>query len=1594
MGLNFDITADNRTFINSLHQITAGVRDATRQIEANGNDIDRVINMIKGGIATLGVATGFKEISSQVANVRGQFQQLEVAFETMLGNKEKSDALMAQMIKTAAITPFGISDVTNGAKSLLAYGVAAEDVNDTLIRLGDIAAGLSIPLNNLTYLYGTTIVQGRMFTQDLRQFQGRGIPIADELAKQFGVATNKVGELVTAGKVGAKEFQQAIISMTSEGSKFGGLMEKQSHTITGQISNIEDAIEQMFNEIGKQSEGIINATLSTTTAIVENWQTVAGILGTIATAYGAQKAALALDAGFTKAATNYGYDAEISQLQALLPLKEAEKKTALEQAVASGNLSEAKATQVAALRAEAEAYLETLAIKQKEAQQAEITAQANLTTALQEKDIADEFVASAQEKWQAAYDSADAIAEEAAAQELQTAKTMQSEAADAVATATKEAKAASSAHVTSQQNLENASTTVNTAQTAGNTAATGILTIAKEKLAAAIAKVNAAMKANQFAIITGAVISLGYAVYKLITYQNDYQKSLSRLDDSEKEYNKSIIQEQHQIDVLFGKLKNAKKGTQEYNNARDAIMKNYGSYLSKLGDEKNALNDIAKAYKLVQDSAIQAAKARALNSYLEKEDSRYIEDQADNYEKIRQIVIDTKGETFADIHEQDLRDIVEGRKKINQKFLKKFDNYVTANGITYNANRLAAAIGVSDKRRENYNNAVKIGETRYGIKRGDITNPEGQKEADKKEKDRKYWEQQVKDSKEAYEAILKTDKEGSANAKKAYDEAVAELNKYNSVEKKQTGASTAQLLSKTAAEEQQVTDLLKKQAEERLRQQLAYEYELWQNRIDLMDEGETKVIAQMRLDNAKELTALKERQEQEIQAEIANQKALFDAREDVNASKDKKYAKKVFNPGKDVDTSSIDAINERYTQLYADLEAKQAKAEQDRLEAAKESMNAYLQEFGNYQQKRLAIQDDYEIKIAEAQNAGQRMQLMAQRNQKISDLDFNEWQDNGGMALAFGDVSKLSKETITQLIRDMEQYREKVIATFDPDKIQKYEEALNNLRLAEVSDTFFNDVNGINEALRERISLIKQIADEEAKAAELKNQKSNLEWQLNNLAITPTLNTTAIGPDGNPAETTSVVISEEDIRLSEELRVKLDEVNNLIRQSADNTARLQSNLKQSQKIKFADIKKFASNLLSAGKNAASLASIFGDELADAIETGVNSLETMLDSFEEIGSSIDRLANAGKEAVNKTVDASMEIVEGASAGMQASAAATATSLSIMEKASAILAIIGAAIQVATLVASLFNSDKKHEKNIEKLQDRIDNLQKSYDRLGKSASEAFSSDAAKLIEQQEALTRQQIGLVQMQMQEEQAKKKSDKDKIKGYQDTIDDLYEQLDELQGKAEEAIFGEDVKSSIENFASAYSSAWENGESRVASARDTVRKMMRQMVEESIKAAIQSSGAMDNIRRKMMDFYADGILTTTEQDYIYGLADELQKELDARFGAQGDLLSGSYSQNPTSGGWDTMSQDSADALNGRFTALAETGENIRAINAGIAENIIATLSVANLQRELMQDALNIHIINMGHLETISKNTRELAAMRENLDKIERYVRNI
>lgn len=370
--LKFGIYGDSTSFKKALEEATKGVTQAKTKIESEGKSMSSVFDSLKKATTGLGVAFGLNELKNlgvQIAKTRSDFQQLEVSFKTMLGSGEKANAMLKQLTTTAATTPFGLQEVAGGAKQLLAYGIEAEKVNDMLIRLGDIASGLSIPLNDLVYLYGTTMTQGRMFTQDLRQFQGRGIPIADELAKQFGIAKSQVGEFVTAGKVGAKEVEQAIINMTSAGSQFGGLMKAQSETIGGRWSNIEDQIDMAFNEIGQNSEGFINGFLDSINYLIENYKTIGTYLGGIIASYGVWKATLLAHNAISKTMA----DGEVANLTKIakanldvlkakeqrlnLEMEEADKNNDVDKYVELGTQKEALAKQIET----AEEQLNTLA---------------------------------------------------------------------------------------------------------------------------------------------------------------------------------------------------------------------------------------------------------------------------------------------------------------------------------------------------------------------------------------------------------------------------------------------------------------------------------------------------------------------------------------------------------------------------------------------------------------------------------------------------------------------------------------------------------------------------------------------------------------------------------------------------------------------------------------------------------------------------------------------------------------------------------------------------------------------------------------------------------------------------------------------------------------------------------------------------------------------------------------------------------------------------------------------------------------------------------------------------------------------------------
>ena len=299
-ALLFQVRADQSQIQKDVEAIKKQFEQMTRKaVEEGKKQADVWQTLLKGATAYF-TLQGAQSFISQMIAVRSEFQQLEISFGTMLKSKEKANALMAELIDLAAKTPFGLQEVSEGAKRLLAFQIPAQEVTETLRRMGDVAAGLGVPMGQLIHVYGQVKAQGKLMTNDLYQFMNAGIPIIAELSKVVGKSETEIKDMVSAGKIGFPEVQAVIKNMTNEGGLFFNLMAEQSKSLGGQISNLQDNFDQMLNEIGKASEGAVSGAISSVSFLVENYQTLGKIIAGLITTYGAYRAAVIVNITLTR----------------------------------------------------------------------------------------------------------------------------------------------------------------------------------------------------------------------------------------------------------------------------------------------------------------------------------------------------------------------------------------------------------------------------------------------------------------------------------------------------------------------------------------------------------------------------------------------------------------------------------------------------------------------------------------------------------------------------------------------------------------------------------------------------------------------------------------------------------------------------------------------------------------------------------------------------------------------------------------------------------------------------------------------------------------------------------------------------------------------------------------------------------------------------------------------------------------------------------------------------------------------------------------------------------------------------------------------
>lgn len=235
---------------------TSGINKSTKEAETKvggmASSFKKAALSMGAALLSAGVVKGLINIGKASLQAAANMETQTVAFTTMLGSATKAQALIREVSDFAASTPFQLPEILDASKKLVAFGESSETVVGTIRRLGDVASGLSIPIGELTEIYGKARVQGTLYAQDLNQLAGRGIPIFSELAKVMGVNSNEIKKLASEGKIGFGDLETVFKNLTAQGGQFANLMDEQSATLVGKWSNFNDSLERANIIIGNR----------------------------------------------------------------------------------------------------------------------------------------------------------------------------------------------------------------------------------------------------------------------------------------------------------------------------------------------------------------------------------------------------------------------------------------------------------------------------------------------------------------------------------------------------------------------------------------------------------------------------------------------------------------------------------------------------------------------------------------------------------------------------------------------------------------------------------------------------------------------------------------------------------------------------------------------------------------------------------------------------------------------------------------------------------------------------------------------------------------------------------------------------------------------------------------------------------------------------------------------------------------------------------------------------------------------------------------------------------------------------------------------
>lgn len=1319
--------------------------DLNSNFKKECSGIDGAIKTIGTSIATVFTIQKAGEFIKKMVSVRGEIESLEKSFSILAGTVQGKN-LFQEIREFAVKTPMTMPALAKGAQTLLAFNYEAKNVMPILKAIGNISMGNEEKFNSLVLAFSQMSSTGKLMGQDLLQMINAGFNPLAVISEQTGKSIGVLKEEMAAGSISADMITKAFMDATSEGGKFNGMLEQQSKGIEGSLSNLEGAIEDMFNELGEKSQDVITGSIQSITSLVQNYEKVGRVIFELIATYGI-------------------YKATVISLSAIENLR----------------------------------YQATLA------------------------------------------------------------------------------------------------------QMAGMTKMQVITDILRAKTEA----LNIAMAKNPYMLVAAGVAALSIAVYKLATHQTDAEKAQKKLNEAFNESQKNIISEKAQIDNLFGRLKAAKEGTQEYESAKKTIINQYGEYLQGMSSEIQSLQDVEGAYKAVTRAIEESARARAFESYTKDIADEYADKMADIRDEVKKILEEKFGTEKGDEYFWKIVPVLEGEEKatdeindiINQFDKKKYilsgsDSGMGVESKETTTNDLKSQMTKAAKARKVMNDAFDSAKTKFQNPQSNNNNG-GSGESGGTDDTTSYgadYEKARKEWEEAKKELQKIEEDKDSFTTKQYEDAKKREEEKKKAYSNLGGDVSGKTVEKSNKIESDISEKEKNASKERQTLEKELYFQEQQNRINLETDERKRKEEQMKLDHEKEQYNLEQQKQRAIDAEIERQKAIFEAQEKNKSIKDENYTQKFFTE-KDIDTSKVSDIESSYSVLFSQLKDLQEKELSDLQTEDTNAMNQYLAEYGNYLEKRQAITTLYKEKISNATTEGEKLTLASQMREELSDLDMEANKTTSAISVLFSDMAN------------------KTVA----------------------------DMRSIADSAEAALQFI-----------------IGGEWD----------ETKGLG-FGISKETFEVL--QQSPEALERIRKGIQDVRNEADSSEGAFKKMANGLK---------------NIFNAGDDVNKTKKALAE-----IESGFNEVMQvggfLSDTLSSLGDAFGSDALSGiADGINVAMDAANSAMSGAQVGAMFGPLGAA---------------IGGAIGLVSSLASSFAKlhDGKIQKEIDKTIGKYDDLNDKVDEYGDTADESFGAGKAAAIEQQKALKQLQIELLKTAISQEKLKKNPDDSQIEQWEKEINGLEDDINDLGEAAEDAIFGESVKTAIENFGNAIADAWANGESASEAANKYMRNMIKQTVMQAILDYTKAAGRIELIRQKIKDFLEnDGIITDSEKKILEQMAQDLIEDVEAEYEWAKDLFGDEFSQDSTKKGFAAMSQDTAEELNGRFTAIQIDTNDIKAFCDTISVNTQFIVNATTAMRQNTEEIKNLSLTALDHLETISRNTYELYEMNERLGKIEQNTRNL